>query len=112
LTTPRSIKFSEDSIGVLAKLVDRMAALHPGSLGYNAMRKRRNAWLFQSALSFICCFLSANFPQNSFPLSREIVLSLFVMSFACLIPTVTLWRATAAARHFGANRNQPGIGRL
>lgn len=103
LALPRSIKLSEKSVGVFAKLVDRMAALHPESLGYSALRKRRNAWLLQTALSFLCWFLIANFLPNSFPLSREIVLSLFVMSFACLIPTVTLWRAVSAARHFSSS---------
>ena len=103
LAMPRSIKLSEKSVGVFAKLVKRMTALHPESLGCSALRKRRNAWLLQSALSFLCCFLTANLLPDSFPLFREIVLSLFVMSLACLIPTVTLWRAVTAARHFSSD---------
>ncbi len=112
LAMPRSIRLSEKSRGALTKLVDRMAELHQERFGYNALRKRRNAWMFQAALSFLCCFLAANLLPDSFPLFREIVLSLFAMSLACLIPTVTLWRATTASRHLGANRHQPAVGRL
>jgi len=99
---PRSIRLSEKSTGAFAKLVDRMAELRPERFGYNALRKRRDAWLLQTALSFLCWFLAAKFLPNSFPLFREIVPTLFVMSFACLVPTMTLWRAAAAVRHLSA----------
>jgi hypothetical protein len=102
LMLPRSIRLSEKSTGAFAKLVDRMAELHPERFGSNALRKRRDAWLLQTALSFLCCFLTANCLPNSIPLFREIVLTLFVMSFACLVPTITLWRVAAAVRHFSA----------
>ena len=112
LAMPRSIRLSEKSAGLFAKLVERMAALHPERFGYTTLRRCRNAWLLQSGLSFLCWFLSASFVPASFPLSKEIVLSLFVMSFFCLVPTVTLWHAAIVARHFEADRHQPAVGRV
>ena len=97
---PRSIRLSEKSTGAFANLVDRMGELHPERFGYNALRKRRDAWLLQTALSFICCFLAASLLPNTLPLFEELVLTLFLMSLACLVPTITLWRVEAAARHF------------
>jgi hypothetical protein len=102
LLLPRSIRLSEESAGAFANLVDRMAELHPERFGYNALRKRRDAWLLQTALSFLCCFLTAKFLPNTFPLFGELVLTLLLMSLACSVPTITLWRVAAAVRHLSA----------
>jgi len=96
LMLPRSIRLSEKSAGAFANLVDRMADLHPERFGYNARRKRRDAWLLQTAVSFLCFFLAAKFLPNTLPLFGELVLTPFLMSLACLVPTITLWRAASA----------------
>jgi hypothetical protein len=103
LMLPRSIRLSEKSTGAFAKLANRMAELHPERFGCDALRVRRNGWALQTALSFLCCFLTANCLPNSYPLFREIVLTLFVMSCAGLVPTILLWRVAAAVRHLSAN---------
>ena len=102
LTIPRSIKLSEKSMGAFSKLVDRMIALNPERFGCDGLRGRRNGWVLQMALGFLSCFLAANFLPITFPLFGEIVLTLFVMSFACLAPTVTLWRAASAVKCLSA----------
>jgi hypothetical protein len=89
-------------MGAFAKLVDRMAALNPEPFGCDGLRGRRNGWVLQMALGFLSCFLAANFLPITFPLFREIVLTLFVMSFACLAPTATLWRAASAVKCLSA----------
>ena len=102
LLLPRSIKLSEEGMRLFANLVDRMAALHPERFGGDALRGRRNGWMLQLAFGSLSCYLAANFLPNSFPLFGEVVLTLLVMSFACLPPTVTLWRAASAVKHLSA----------
>ena len=102
LLLPRSIRLSEVSMRAFARLVDRMATLHPERFGCRALRERRNGWMLHLGFGFLSCFLVANFLPNSFPLFGEVVFTLFVMSFACLPPTFTLWRAASAVKRLSA----------
>ena len=98
LMLSRSIRLSEKSTGAFAELVDCMAELHPERFGYHALRKRRHAWLLQTGLSFLSFFLATLWLPTASSLFEEIVLTLFLMSLACLVPTTMLWRAAAAAK--------------
>ena len=108
LMLSRSIRLSEKSAGAFAALVHRMTELHPERFGYHALRKRRQAWLLQTGLGFLCCFGAASWLPISSPLLEEIVLTLFLMSLAWIIPTTMLWRAAAAVKRLGGTDRSVG----
>lgn len=98
LMQPRSIALSEESVAAFARLVDRMATLHPERFGRPALRVRRNYWGLEAGLSIFVGALAAMWLPKAFPLVREAILTLFLLGCAFLVPTVILWRATAAVK--------------
>ncbi len=105
LLFPRSTRLSDKTMTAFAALVERMAALHPERFGGDALRRRRDHWLFQAALGFLLGTLAATFLSLAWPLAREAVLTLFLMGLGFLIPMITLWRAAAAVRYFSVNEH-------
>ena len=63
----RSIKLSEKTMGAVAKLLDRMATLHPERFGCDALRERCDGWVLQMAFSFLLAFLRRSFFRIHFP---------------------------------------------
>lgn len=105
LLQPRSIPLSEKALGAFAALVDRMASLHPERFGCDALRRRRDHWALQAALGFLLWFLTTTLLPKTWPFADEIVLTFFMMGCGFVVPTVTLWRAASAVKHFSTNRN-------
>ena len=96
LLFPRSLPLSPATRVALATLVARMAAQHPERFSGAALRQRRNHWARQVVLGFLLSGLAAVLVPPGWPQAATVVPTFFLMGCACLLPTVTLWRAAAA----------------
>jgi hypothetical protein len=95
---PRSLPLSQPARAALATLVERMAAQHPERFGVQALRQRRNHWARQVALGLLLSGLTAILVPTSWSSAATLAPTFFLMGCACILPTVTLWRAAAAVR--------------
>ena len=93
---PRSLPLSPATRAALATLVAPMAAQHPERFSGAALRQRRNHWAHQAALGFLLSGLAAILVPTSWPRAATMAPTFFLMGGACVLPTVTLWRAAAA----------------
>ncbi len=105
LLFPRYIPLSNTSREAFGVLMDRMAALHPDRFGENALSRRRDHWLLQAVASLLLGSLAVWLLPLSWPLVREVVQTLFLMGVGFMAPTITLGRASQAAKYF-ANRRR------
>jgi hypothetical protein len=105
LLQPRSIPLSEQSARAFAHLVEHMAAMHPERFGCDALRRRRDQWALQVALSFLLGFLAAICLPKGSPLTGDVVLTFFVLGSGLLVPTAMLWRAASAVENLRALRH-------
>jgi len=96
LLLPRSLPLSPATRAALATLVARMAAQHPERFSGAALRQRRNHWARQAVLGFLLTGLAAILVPPSWPQAATVAPTFFLMGCACLLPTVTLWRAATA----------------
>jgi hypothetical protein len=112
LLGPQSMRLSSASLAAMAELLDYMASVHPERFGLDPLRRRRNYWLFQVAFGFSLSFLAAWFLPKSWPLVQEIVPTLVIMSFASVLPLITLWRTVVAVRYVSARRLETTATRL
>jgi hypothetical protein len=114
LLFPRSLPLSLATRAALATLVERMAAHHPERFGAEALRQRRNHWARQAALGFLLSGLAALLVPPSWPWAAMVAPTFFLMSCACLLPTVTLWRAVTAVHECHRQSRVAGhlVGRL
>ena len=93
---PRSLPLSPTTRAALAILVERMAIQHPERFSSAALRQRRNHWARQVALGFLLSGLTAILVPPSWPWAAPAAPTFFLMGGACVLPTVTLWRAATA----------------
>jgi hypothetical protein len=93
---PRSLPLSPATQAALATLVARMTAQHPERFGAEALRQRRTHWVRQVVLGFLLSGLAAMLVPPSWPWAAPVAPTFFVMGCACILPTVTLWRAAKA----------------
>ena len=104
LLFPRSLPLSPATREALVTLVERMAAQHPERFGGDALRQRRNHWARQVALGFLLSVLTTLLVPKNWPLAATVAPTFFLMGFACLLPTLTLWRAATAVHHCRTER--------
>ncbi len=97
---PRSLPLSPATRAALATLAQRMAALHPERFGAEALRQRRNHWARQVVLGFLLSALSVILVPTNWPWAATVPPTFFLMGCACVLPTVTLWRAAAVVHEF------------
>lgn len=95
----RSVRLSNKSVGALARLVRSIVVFHPERFGWDALRRRRNAWAFQALLGFALFALAAQFLPRSWPLAAEIIPTLFLMGWIAMLPAVLLSRAATAVKY-------------
>jgi hypothetical protein len=81
-----------------------MAAQHPERFGEAALWRRRNHWAGQAALGVLLSGLTALLVPTSWTWAVPLAPTFFLMGCACLLPTVTLWRAAAAIHSFNTGR--------
>jgi hypothetical protein len=105
---PRSLPLSPTSRAALATLVARMAAQHPERFGSAALRQRRNHWARQAGLGCLLSGLTAVLVPPSWPQAAMAAPTFFLMGCACVLPTVTLWRAATAVHECHAQGRVAG----
>jgi hypothetical protein len=94
----RSLPLSPSARDALAMLVGRMVAQHPERFGPDALRQRRDHWARHVALGFLLTAFTAILLPQSWPFAETVASTFLLMACACLLPLLTLWRATAAVR--------------
>ncbi len=107
LLFPRYIPLSDMSREAFGVLLDRMAVLHPDRFGEKPLSHRRDHWLLQSVASLLLGFLAIWLLPLNWPLVREVVQTLFLMGIGFIAPTITLGRASQAAKYFANRRRAP-----
>jgi hypothetical protein len=70
-----------------------MAVQHPERFCAEALRQRRAHWARQVALGLLLSGLAAVLVPPHWPWAATVAPTFFLMGCACLLPTVTLWRA-------------------
>ncbi len=101
---PRSVPLTPDTRAALASLVARMAAQHPERFSAEALRQRRNHWAGQAGFGLLLSGLTAVLLPADWGWAATVAPTFFLMGCACLVPTLTLWRAAFAVQHCGAPR--------
>jgi hypothetical protein len=95
---PRNLPLVPATRMALATLVTRMAAQHPERFSADALRQRRNHWARQVALGLLLSGLAAFLMPTSWPRAALVAPTFFLMAFACVLPTIMLWRAGKAVQ--------------
>jgi len=104
LLFPRSLPLAPATRAALAALVARMVARHPERFGDAALRRRRNHWAGQVALGLLLSVLTTALVPTGWTWVAPLAATFFLMGFGCLLPTVTLWRATTAVQACSTGR--------
>ena len=111
---PRSLPLSPATTAALVALVARITAQHPDRFSAEALRQRRNHWAREVALGILLSGMAAVLVPPRWPQATMVAPTFFLMGCACLLPTVTLWRAATAVHKCTTPGRLPGhlVGRL
>ena len=99
LLFPRSLPLAPPTLAALTALVERLSAQHPERFSGAALRRRRDHWTLQAALGVLFSVLAATLLPTTWPLAATVAPTFFLMACGCLLPTLTLWRATATVQY-------------